>query len=97
MMRPPPVDEDAPVDAFGAPPMGPTEEPGGDFLEEDEEGGEPDMEAMLAELGDAEAAGEQYAADAMFAPVPGAEAEVEAKAELTPEQLQELLLALKQP
>lgn len=60
-----------------------------------------DTEAALAELQDAEAAGEEYAGKSFFAPVPGAEGEggelkVEAEGEVTPEQLQELLAQLQQ-
>lgn len=60
-----------------------------------------DTEAALAELADAEAAGEEYAGKSFFSPVPGAEGEggglkVEAEGEMTPEQLQELLAQLQQ-
>lgn len=111
MMRPPPKRQDE-LDPLAMPPpddgsVSPEEmlgnvddSPDAGYPDEDDEGMEPDMDAMMSELGDAEAAGEQYAADAMFAPVPGAEEPaadvgVQAQAELTPEQLQELLQALK--
>lgn len=78
MIRPPPVDEDAPLDAFGAPPYGPTEMPGGGGMDDemempDDEAEGIDMEAAMAELDEAEGAGDDFAGQSFFAPVPGTE------------------------
>ena len=63
----------------------------------EEEG--PDTDAMLDELAQADKAGEQFAGESFFAPVPGAgeeaPGEAAAQPELTPEMLQALLSQLQ--